>query len=220
MTLQTIPTIEEALNNVNFASVREHYDDRMALSHTLGKYQRQGDVNRYAHLAVGATDPQGNHSASEHGLSGAILTYVTNQQIFDLGTALLQATNGNILGTIFNADIKNVKASVGTEMGMMLRPNQLYCTNARSVFGARSVQNGIENALDIINTYKELGKTGEGPEDQRGIWAPFHEEVGPNLVSLVNLANPRSLEQGIAPGDNVYLWADSISNELYNEFYS
>jgi hypothetical protein len=53
--------------------VRQHYDERVSISRTLLQLYNRKSVKKFANLALGISDADGNYSAAEHGLGPKVL---------------------------------------------------------------------------------------------------------------------------------------------------
>jgi len=126
------------IDQLDMYRVREHYDRRFECHQRLSALLKKGKPIDYLDLALGISEPHGNYSASEHGLGPQILGTKRPERIASimaLAQSLVAETDPRkMITTIYQAGIKYLKVSVGSEMAMMLKPDVFWVANVRTVW--------------------------------------------------------------------------------------
>lgn len=123
------------LSNICMRDVNEHYHNREENHKRLKGYLTDKAISKYVKLAVGVDDPLGNYSAYEHGLGELILHYNSEQAIFNLAQDLYKCSDYKKIPDVIKAhNLMYIKISVGTEMAMMLCPNDFWVANVRTIW--------------------------------------------------------------------------------------
>jgi hypothetical protein len=206
---------DAALDLIDIETVCDHYEMRFATSKKLKNLLSKGDANGYAKLALGISENTGNYSASEHKLGPRVLSEATPQKVFDLAMQLNEcaAPNG-MLETIYKAELRYLKISVGSEMAMMLQPQKFWVANVRSVWAHLLVKHkfNYSRANEELRLYKDENRTSEMDYQ---IWRGIYSSMRGDLVRLGELGNKKAQNKGKTPGKIPFLWYDAIANELY-----
>ena len=110
-----------------------------------------------------------------------------------------------------------MKISVGSEMAAMLRPDQNWVTNVRTVYSSLLLrhQGYVIRANEELSLYRDQDRDSEM---DYAIWRDFHQHLGDDLLQLATLGNRVAATQEIEPGGISFLWADAIANELYVQY--
>jgi hypothetical protein len=117
------------LFNLNMDKVKEHYLQRVSIHDLLVSLLLNNQREDYVRLAIGASDIDGNYSASacSHDLRPAILAHNKPDIIFSFANSIYIKNCRifeNLKSLIYNEyNLPYIKISVGSEMAMMLRPN-------------------------------------------------------------------------------------------------
>ncbi len=118
---------------------------------------------------------------------------------------------------IKNANIPNLKISVGSEMSMMLKPNVFWVTNVRTLWSYLALKHDWN--IDVVNNALDLYKDNErDSEMEYAIWSDLHPLLGDSLKALADLGTKETLKQDLEPGKHTFLWADAFANELYSKY--
>lgn len=203
------------LQRLNFVDVRELYDERMCVHHRIKTEFKQGNTGQYAQLALGIMDSRGNYSAAEHGLGPKILSLSPESRVFKLAQQLYECKSPKqIPDVVFQAGIKFLKISVGSEMAAMLRPGTFWVTNVRTIWAHLLIKHAddVKKANEELKLYRDPERTSE--MDYR-IWSDIHVKLDVALTRLVELGKEEADQQKVEPGTFTYLWADAIANSLY-----
>jgi hypothetical protein len=118
-------------------AVREHYDSRAAASRELRRLLSAGQRREFVRLALGISNPTGNYSSSRHGMGPLILagSPLAEGGVFELAAAIDACpTTNHLPGLIYDHAIRNLKISVGSEIAMMLKPEQHWVGNVRTIW--------------------------------------------------------------------------------------
>jgi hypothetical protein len=106
-------------------------------------------VRKFASPAFGITDAAGNFSAAEHRLGPQILHSRPARAVWELGMRLTACTEpAQVVDTIYAAQIPNLKISVGSEIGMMVRPESFWVANTRSIWAHLLVKHNCAYARE------------------------------------------------------------------------
>jgi len=203
--------LEDVLNELAFSSIRDLYDKRIKVHRDLATALDKGSVKEYVNTALGIADEYGNFSAFEWDLGSQVLEKSSCRTVFNLAERLFECDDPlRIPDIIYSADIPNLKISVGSEMAMMLRPDDFWVTNRRTLYAYFLDENdgNTVSANEVLQMY----------EADWDMWRDFHAEIGPSLRSLGELGRHVASDRGIAPGSITYLWADAIADGLYTKF--
>lgn len=203
------------LSTIPMQKVHDHYIERKMIHQRLLKLLDQQKVDNFAQLAVGVSDPRANYSASEYGGGVLILQRSSPQAVFDLAKELYNCTHPkNIPDIIYTHAISYLKISVGSEISMMLRPNNFWIANVRSVWAYLLIKHAYN--LKLANEELMLYKDGErDSEMDYALWSEMHQLLETSQVHLYDLSVSEAQKQKIPVGKLKYLWADAIANELY-----
>jgi len=212
----------DILDNLDWGTIRQNYDRRMAVHKLLIGRLDKRDARNFAKLALGIDDPDGNYSAHEHSLGGKVLAFNGPDpwpMVLDLGAELREVARGTDVPTrVRAARISYLGISVGSEMACMLQPGVCWITNSRSVWYFLLEKHGGDYAK--ADEELKLYHTGQqGSEMDYDLWAALPPRLGPKLKNLASEGARESKASGVAPGPQIYLWADAIANQLYADHF-
>ncbi len=135
------------LNFLDMNDVRAHYQRRSALSKKLTLLLNSSNAKKFADLALGISDVDGNYSAAEHGLGPKILATRPAMAVLELGKRLAVCYEPKqMVDTIYRANIPNLKIGVGSEIAMMVRPETFWVANTRSIWAHLLVKHSFNYA--------------------------------------------------------------------------
>lgn len=202
------------LRDIDMQAVRAHYDRREVARRQLLRLLERNDADGYARLAVGLTDDAGNYSAAEHRLGVRIIADNGSQGVLALGYALNTCARRQMRETIDTAGLRYVRISVGSEMAMMLRPNEFWVANVRTLWAMLLLRHGDDFAAAnaALRLYRDADTESEM---SYSLWAELHPNLEEPMRRLSSLGEQEAQRRGIEPGTLRYLWADAIANELY-----
>ncbi len=203
------------LNNISVKSVYDHYVQREAIHFKLLELFRQQKIDDFANLAVGVSDQRANYSASEYGGGVLILQRNSTQAIYNLANELYSCADPNYIpDIIYRHAIGYLKISIGSELSMMLRPNDFWVANVRTIWAYLLIKHA--DNYKHANEELELYKDGErNSEMDYAIWSDMHRMLETSQVRLHDLGVEEAERQRLVVGKLKYLWADAIANELY-----
>jgi len=203
--------------HISISDVKSHYRSRKAIhSELVGLLQAQ-KANEYVKLALGITNSHGNYSADEHKLGPRILAENTNAitRVFCLGQRLIECHSVSDIPTIiYSAQLSSLKIGVGSEMALMIRPNDFWVGNVRTIWAHLLIKHNWD--FDIANEELSLYRDADSSSEMSyHIWKEIYLSMKSNLTVLINLGSEYAKKEGIKPGKLKYLWADAIANALY-----
>jgi hypothetical protein len=212
----------------DFNMVKSAYDCRLDIHRQLIAYFDASKEKEFVEMAIGITKQgscNGNYSASEHLLGNKILTSngYNYHSIFNLAKKLRISKFTHIPKLIYDADISHLKISVGSEMAMMLKPNELWVGNIRTYWVYFLVQEGfnkkgLKAAKDAVNLFKTNEKDSIM---EYNVWKYLYLSLKEPLNKLVEEYNSSSsVPSALIPKDSNYLWADAIATHLYEYYMS
>jgi hypothetical protein len=205
------------LDTLDFSIIREHYDTREETHLRLLQLFTDRNINHYLDLALGIADASGNYSASEYNLGPLILSNNNTNSIFRLAQELFNCQKiTHIPNIIHTRNLNYIKISVGSEIGTMLRPDEIWVGNRRTVWAHLLIKHNwnARIANEELELYRDDARSSE--MDYR-VWREIYLSLDRSLDQLLIRANDEASKQSIQPGRRRYLWADAIASELYSE---
>lgn len=205
------------LSHVSIEEIKEHYLVRELTHKELVNLFRTKQIDKYARLAIGVAKSTGNYSAYEHGLGPDILAENTVDRLFNLAEELFACKSANhIPNIIYKFKLPYLKISVGSEMAMMLRPNDFWVGNVRTIWSHLLIKHhrDYSRANEELELYKDSDRTSEMDYQ---IWRDIYLSLQPSLDELINMGNEKAAQSNIKPGSLKYMWADAIASALYDK---
>jgi hypothetical protein len=199
-------------SGLDWQSVRMQYDVRADISRRLIRLTNANPSSEFAQLALGITDPNGNYSARERSLGPRILAENQNaaERVMRLARAFSGLQDGEeVMDELRRAGIINLGIAVGSELACLINPAVCWITNRRTVWTDFLIRNrgNYQSANEAIRISAEQG------------WTDFHRETRRTLVSLADAGRILTQAADVLPGDLIFLWADAIANQLYEDHY-
>lgn len=214
----TRPPMTATVAKLDMHAVREQYLHRERVHSDLRRFLDSGAVHDFVQLALGISDDAGNYSAAEHGLGPRILADCTENDVFDLATEIDDCPSPHHLPKlIYRQNLPYLKISVGTEIAMMLNPNQFWVGNVRTIW-AHLLQ---KHHGDQQRANQELSLYRDGERDSEmdyQIWRDVYLALEHELLELGRVASQAAEDQGVTPGTLRFLWADAVASFLYDTF--
>jgi hypothetical protein len=105
-----------ALDNLNWSSIRGHYDERVDIHERLLDLHRDGNIRQFARLALGISDVGGDYSADEHKLGPQVLSGNLNpeKRVLDLAGRFIQLTAAHTVPQLIReAGLRYLQIGVG-----------------------------------------------------------------------------------------------------------
>ncbi len=208
------------LDLVDWQAVRQHYDDRVSVSRTLIQLYEQKSIEKFANLALGVSDADGNYSAAEHGLGPRILYPAYNknaeQRIFDLAGEFIALTDARrVPELIALAGLAYLKIGVGSEISCMVNPEVCWVANTRTIWAHLVIEHAdsVAKADEQLNLYR---KADGSSEMDYQMWTAIHAELRVALTRIAEMGERSAKIDGVAPGSIKYIWADAIASALYS----
>ena len=206
------------LAQISMAQVLNHYKMRFLIHERMTDLLEGGAVAEFAKLALGISDRMANYSAYEHGLGKRVLARSERAEaVFNLALALFNCRSANdVPPIIMKYNIPFLKISVGSEIAMLLRPDDFWVANVRTVWAYLLIKHAYD--FELANEELELYRDGERSSKMNyEIWGELHRLLETSQIHLHDLGVKEAQRQGAAVGDMRFLWADAIANEVYNQ---
>ena len=205
-------------DTIDYGTVRVLYDRRYGIHRRLATTFQDGEVRRYAELALGIEEDGGNYSAAEHGLGPRILQRSRPEEVFALATKLFACEiPAEIPEIIYATNLPYLKIGVGSEMAALLRPDVFWVTNVRTIWAHLVIKH--DNNVGLANEELYYYRTREMPSEMEySLWRDIHPLVGSSMEKLAELGNKLALKQGARAGSLRFLWADAIADTAYNKY--
>ena len=196
--------------------VYEHYQERLDVHRTMLKFHKERKKREFVELALAIKNPAANYSAYEHGLGARILANVSAvDSVFALGTDFWNCQSPkHIPNLIIERSIPYLKISVGSEIAMLIKPNDFWVANVRTVWAYLIVKHAynIKLANEELQLYRDNERTSEM---DYGVWTELHRLLETSQTHLHDLGVRKAQKENIPIGDLKYLWADAIANALF-----
>lgn len=175
---------------------------------------------KYVKLALGISDCHGNYSASQHeyNLGPKILDNNSIDNVFNLAEKLYFCNESNNISKIIKRhNLPFLKISIGSEMAMMLKPNDFWVVNVRSTWAHLLLKNNFNYniANEELKLYRDQDR---GSEMDYRIWEDIYPSIGESLQKLGEMGKLEADRQGVKSGQFRYLWGDTIANALYEMY--
>jgi len=202
------------VTDLNFQDVVDQYNVRVEMSSRLISLLNRNREKEYIGLALGMDDIHGNYSARDHDLGPRILTARSSNTVFALAKQIQTVEDClDLQHLIYEANIPYLKISVGTEIALMLQPSVHWVANSRSIWSHLLVKHrSIGKAKEELKLYRDGF---DNSEMAYKLWCAIHTDMHANVCLLSELGTTTAIEQGVEPGEDDYLWADAVSNALY-----
>lgn len=206
---------------LNWPSVRRHYDDRFKKSKNLREYFVAKDTAAFVDLALGMNGkPAGNYSAAEHNLGPRILGSNPNasKRVYDLAGIFMSLEDAaSVPDLVWQAQLKYLQIGVGSEVSCMVNPDVCWVCNTRTIWmhlASKQSPGAAEEAL-------ELFRAGDADSQMAYTsWADaFHAELRESLLNIADESRTLASKAGITSGKISYLWADAIASAVYDEYH-
>lgn len=205
------------LSSLKMRDIRKNYFDRKKVGKEMKRLLAYGTAVQFVELALGISNASGNYSAAEHDLGPKILSQRSPAAIKNLALSLVQSNTATaMLDAIYQANIPWLKVGVGSEMAMLLKPQEFWVANTRTVWAHLLLKHKF--VLARANEELQLYRSGDqNSEMAYKIWKEIYLELGSSVVGLTAQGNIEAAAQNVKPGNRQNLWFDSIATSLYEE---
>ncbi len=206
------------LAQTSMAQVFDHYALRFSIHERMTDLLEGSVVAEFAKLALGISNPRANYSAHEHGLGKRILARSERaESVFNLALDLFNCRSANnVPPIIMQHNIPFLKISVGSEIAMLLRPDDFWVANVRTVWAYLLIKHAYD--FESANEELELYRDGERSSEMNyEIWWELHRLLETSQIHLHDLGVREARRQGAAVGEMRFLWADAIANAVYKQ---
>ncbi|WP_338332083.1 hypothetical protein [Acetobacter sp. LMG 32666] len=207
-------SIEKIMVELDWRDISDHYYERHDVhTHLLSLFKARNVVD-FSDLLVGIGNGHGNYSASDHELGPKILEENVNsrKRLYDVSEKFMELKNSNTVPKLIrDAGLKYFQIGVGSEASCMLNPAVCWVTNTKTVWAHLLFKHNGNASL--ANEELRLYRNGEENSDMAySKWRAIHKEMGASSDVLIKY----SVKYTKTNVENMnYLWADSISNALY-----
>lgn len=200
------------VTSLDWSLVEASYDARLEAHRCLVEGLSRGASRRFAELALGMTDPPANYSANEHGLGPKILASNPRavERVWKLARDLsLVPRPTDVPRVIQAAGLAYCRVGVGSELSSLLKPEQCWVCNVRTLWTALALKHAdLKRADEELRLYKE-----QDPNSEMywPIWGELHRGLVKPMRALVAASEALRSPPVRAP----FLWADAICNVSY-----
>jgi hypothetical protein len=172
-------------------AVFTHYQKRLAAHQELQRFFQSRKIDQDSDLALGISRPEGNYSASEHNLGHHVLENNTKESVFNLASQLISLHNASrIPDIIYIANMPYLRISLGSEMAMMLNPDQFWVGNVRTIYTHLLLKHSGNQAIadEELRLYKE--PEGRRPSEMEyRIWRVLYLSLEVSLKRVALMGN-------------------------------
>jgi hypothetical protein len=209
------------LESLDWLAVRRHYDVRIAVHKELLELHRKGASAKFAALAVGVSDGDGNYSSAEHGLGPKILALNLNaeRRVFDLASHFIALTDArDVPALIKQAHLQYLRIAVGSEISCMVNPSVCWVANTRTIWAHLVIKHGydVARAAAELSAYRDDDATSEMAY---AAWTDIHGKLDVALTHIAKIGKECAQRAGVEPGSIVYIWADAIASHMYGAYH-
>jgi len=178
-------------------------------------------ASKFAGLALGIGDPDGNYSAAEHGLGPKVLVSNANaeQRLLVLATEFIGLPDAHVVPELIRrAQLKYLQIGVGSEISCMVNPQVCWVANTRTIWTHLVIKHAdnVQKADEELKLYREANVSSEMAY---AAWADIHNRLDVALTRVAELGQDSARKAGITPGPILYLWADAIAGHLYGIYH-
>ena len=210
-----------ALDNLNWSSIRVHYDERVDIHDQLLDLHRGGNIRQFARLALGISNVAGNYSADEHKLGPQVLSGNLNpeKRVFDLGGRFIQLTTARTVSQLIrDAGLRYLQIGVGSEMSCMVNPNVCWVANTRTIWTHLVIKHAddFDKANEELRLYRDADTSSEMAYQ---IWTHIHRELATSMTRIADEGVRLARSARVTPGPIKYIWADAIANRMYADYH-
>ena len=209
------------LSHISINLVINHFNERVFTHNQLCRLLEINDIQKFVDVAIGIDKSisNGNYSASEHSLGERIIgsNYDVYNRIFSFAQEIYRSQHRlNVPKIIRELGLLYLKISVGSEIATMLKPNMYWVANIRTLWTQAYINNNF--SINSANEYIRLFRQQPNPQDIRddyNMWAALYPTLENSLREISRIGNDFAGES--APSDNIFLWADAICSELFEQ---
>ena len=208
----------ELLSRISMAHILQHYEARFLIHEHMVELLTTDSADEFARLALAISNRRANYSAYEHGLGKRVLAQPSRaRSVFRLAVDLFKCTKASEVPAIIKRhSIPYLKISVGSEIAMLLRPDDFWVANVRTVWAYLLVKHAYD--FGLANEELELYRDGERSSEMNyEVWWELHRLLETSQIHLHDLGVREAQRQGSGVGGMRFLWADAIANEVYKE---
>lgn len=208
------------LREVDWSEVKSQYQMRSKISAELRTLMNDGQVRKFAELAIGISDDAGNYSAAEHPRIKASIPTNLNWmgRVFNLAKEFIPLKNASEVPQLIDrANLDYLKISVGSELSCMMNPKVCWVCNVRTIWTHLAWTRGPGEAEELLKAFR-IGDSDS--EMAYSNWSVgFHPDLGGSLTEVSEEGKKLSLAANVPPGELTFLWADAIASHVYDDYH-
>lgn len=209
------------LQDVNWHEVKYRYTQRKMTHEMLGELYRAKAVRQFSELLLGISEATGNYSARERRLGPRILSSNTrgHERFFELATDFYSLTDARSVPSLIRAaQLTYLSIGVGSEASCMLNPEVCWVANTRTIFSHFVMKHngGFDVAKEEVRAYRN---TDDESESAYRKWEAMHHTLFESMTAIASDGARYAQKVFVKPGNLKFLWADAISNWLYDNYY-
>lgn len=212
---------KSVLNALKWNDIASHFRTRVKASKELLLLHDEGEVRKFAQLAIGITSAIGNYSAGEHPILKIGITTENvgwDERVFRLASEFRKLSDvSQVPGLIADARLKYLQISVGSEISCMVNPTVCWVCNLRTIWLHLAWTDGPGKAGQLLQLYR----TGASVSDMAYMrWAEvYHPILRETLIEVASEGRQLAEQENVPPGDEVFLWADAIASYAYGRYH-
>ena len=193
---------------------------RAQVSAKMSDLLKRNQMRDFAELAIGLSEAAGNYSAAEHPKIQVSIPTNLNWygRVVNLAKQFVPLRDAEqVPALIERARLDYLKISVGSEISCMVNPQVCWVCNRRTIWTHLAWTRDIREAQQLLEAFK-LGDADS--EMAYSNWAAgFHSELGKSLRQVAEEGGRRSREANVQPGEFVFLWADAMASQVYDNYH-
>jgi hypothetical protein len=207
----------------NWSEIKAHYINRLNAHKRLLELLRQRNLGAFVDLLLGISDPSGNYSAAEHHLGPQIIQSngrgVVVPALERFAEKAIETQDALVIPALIKeASLRYFSIGVGSEASCMLVPSECWVANTRTIWTHLVFKH--DGDMRLANVELELYRDHDETSDMAyKKWTEIHRIMKENMAVVATSGSDIAHERGVKPGKHVYLWADAISNALYEQFH-
>lgn len=204
------------LNVLDWRTTKKHYNARVAVYRRLLQLHANRDVDDFAELSLGISDPVGNYSADEHTLGPKIVSLNLNahRRVFDVAADFMALVKGRGVPEIIRElAMSHLKIGIGSEISCLVNPTVCWVANTRTIWTHLVFKhNSLALANEELKLYRDDDISSEMAYQK---WRAIHRSVEKSMREIADEGAILAARAKVKPGKITFLWADAIASALY-----
>ncbi|MCP1271699.1 hypothetical protein [Acetobacter cerevisiae] len=207
-------SIQAIMNKLNWEEISYHYYQRYGLHKDLVSLFKLEDIANFSELLVAINNEHANYSASDHSLGPQILkeNIHSRKRLYNISEKFIQLQSPHTVPKLIReAGLKYFQIGVGSEASCMLNPSVCWVTNTKTVWAHLLFKyaGNVSLANEALKLYRNSDENSDMAYNK---WRAIHQEMGESSNELIECSKKNS---NMDIENMNYLWADAISNALY-----